>query len=359
MIPNLSLAIVQLMKHKHVGFCPGIEFKEKDSAKVTVHFNFSTEPELDRAMTKFESEYKKLEQAHVTSINIPIPHGIHQEELGTVVSEIESAHEDTVINWKPKDLELKIVSSQNLTEIERQLRQRLEQLQLPASSSRKQKHPGAIVKNFFSSRKEMNQCIKYQQKIMLRLKKRQLITVCHGNLLDEPVDAIVNPCNGLLSHGGGLAKQIDNASGGSLGRKCNTYMVNYHSNRVPTGNVVTVEIGGAGHLQCKYVINAVGPNLHEIKDHEKCKELLKLAVENILREGEKLQLSSIAIPAISSGLFGMDKNVVAEVIVDCLVAYQNYDHDYLGDIRVVVWDKGTYFPFLAYASTIEQSLARV
>ena len=99
-----------------------------------------------------------------------------------------------------------------------------------------------------------------------------------------------------------------------------------------------------------------------LKTHEKCKELLKLAMENIIREGVKRQFSSIAIPAISSGLFGMDKDVVAEVIVDSLVTYQkNQRHSYgnLCDIRIVVWDKETYFPFLAYASTIEQSLILV
>ena len=274
MIPNLSLDIVQLMKHKRLGFRPGIEFKEKtndDDANVTVHFYFSAAPELDRAIKNFESEYEKLNRANVATKIVPIPRGIHQEQLGTVVSEMETAYEKTMINWRPENLELKIVSP-HCKEIEEQLRQRLEELKLPTQSfsSKKQRNPKAVVKNLFSSHKEMNQCIKYQPEIVLCFIKGRTITVRNGNLLDEPTDAIVNPCNGHLSHGGGLAKQIDDASGGVLSRQCNAYMRQYHHHdRVPTGEVVTVEAGRVGHLKCKYIINAVGPNLHEIKDPRK------------------------------------------------------------------------------------------
>ena len=40
--------------------------------------------------------------------------------------------------------------------------------------------------------------------------------VVQGNLLEEPVDAIVNAANGLLAHGGGVAGLISRAAGPAL-----------------------------------------------------------------------------------------------------------------------------------------------
>ena len=44
----------------------------------------------------------------------------------------------------------------------------------------------------------------------------QLFVVVRGNLLDEPVDAIVNAANGRLAHGGGVAGLIARAAGPAL-----------------------------------------------------------------------------------------------------------------------------------------------
>jgi O-acetyl-ADP-ribose deacetylase (regulator of RNase III) len=40
--------------------------------------------------------------------------------------------------------------------------------------------------------------------------------VVRGNLLDEPVEAIVNAANGRLAHGGGIAGAISRAAGPAL-----------------------------------------------------------------------------------------------------------------------------------------------
>jgi O-acetyl-ADP-ribose deacetylase len=40
--------------------------------------------------------------------------------------------------------------------------------------------------------------------------------VVHGNLLEEPVDAIVNAANGHLAHGGGVAGILSRAAGPAL-----------------------------------------------------------------------------------------------------------------------------------------------
>ncbi|TAK42280.1 MAG: hypothetical protein EPO29_06755 [Betaproteobacteria bacterium] len=44
--------------------------------------------------------------------------------------------------------------------------------------------------------------------------------VVQGDLLEEPVDAIVNAANGLLAHGGGVASLISRAAGPALQEEC-------------------------------------------------------------------------------------------------------------------------------------------
>jgi O-acetyl-ADP-ribose deacetylase (regulator of RNase III) len=79
-----------------------------------------------------------------------------------------------------------------------------------------------------------------------------------GNLLDEPVDAIVNAANGMLAHGGGVAGIISRAAGpaapGRVGR------IVHERGPFPTGSAVVTD---AGKLPFKGVIHAVGPRYGE------------------------------------------------------------------------------------------------
>ena len=113
-----------------------------------------------------------------------------------------------------------------------------------------------------------------------------------------------------------------------------------------------------GSLLCHSVIHAVGPNASEYSEND-CIRLLQKTVNEILKEGRNLNSRSIAIPAISSGIFGVDKATVAKVIMNMLLEYQQLQsahRDYLQDIRVVIWDKETYEPFLVIALEIEKML---
>jgi O-acetyl-ADP-ribose deacetylase (regulator of RNase III) len=75
-----------------------------------------------------------------------------------------------------------------------------------------------------------------------------------GNLLEEPVDAIVNAANGHLAHGGGVAGVIARAAGPALVEESERIVK--RQGPLPTGAAVVTT---AGRLPFKGVIHAVGP----------------------------------------------------------------------------------------------------
>jgi len=53
------------------------------------------------------------------------------------------------------------------------------------------------------------------------------VRIYAGNLVEEAVDAVVNPANVRLSHGGGAARAIADAAGSQLRRECRDYIHRY------------------------------------------------------------------------------------------------------------------------------------
>jgi len=85
-----------------------------------------------------------------------------------------------------------------------------------------------------------------------------------GDLLREPVDAIVNAANGRLAHGGGVAGIISRAAGPALQEESDR-LVREHG-PYPTGTAVVTT---AGELPFKGVIHAVGPRFGEGDEEKK------------------------------------------------------------------------------------------
>lgn len=115
-----------------------------------------------------------------------------------------------------------------------------------------------------------------------------------GDITEVEADAIVNAANSYLEHGGGVAGAIVR-KGGYVIQEESREWVRRHG-PVPVGGVA---VTGAGKLKAKYIIHAVGPRCG-VEPIEKLGE----AVINSLRKAEELNLTSIAFPAISTGIFG-------------------------------------------------------
>jgi O-acetyl-ADP-ribose deacetylase (regulator of RNase III) len=126
--------------------------------------------------------------------------------------------------------------------------------------------------------------------------------VVRGNLLEEPVDAIVNAANGHLAHAGGVAGVISRAAGLEL-QKESTALVRAHGPYSAGEAVATT----AGKLPFKAVIHAVGPRYGEGDEERKLVQALSAAFS---LAGEK-GWQSVAFPAVSSGIFAVPLDVCA------------------------------------------------
>jgi O-acetyl-ADP-ribose deacetylase (regulator of RNase III) len=126
--------------------------------------------------------------------------------------------------------------------------------------------------------------------------------VVRGDLLREPVDAIVNAANGHLAHGGGVAGIIARAAGPSLQAECDR-LVREHG-PFPTGAAV---VTSAGRLPFKGVIHAVGPRFGEGNEEAKLVQAL-CSTFSLARERS---WQRVAFPAVSAGIFAVPLDVCA------------------------------------------------
>ncbi|KAH0504391.1 Poly [ADP-ribose] polymerase 14 [Microtus ochrogaster] len=138
------------------------------------------------------------------------------------------------------------------------------------------------------------------------------LIVQQGDLARFPADVVVNAANENLKQIDGLALALSKAAGPELQAECDKIVRN--GGVVKTGNAV---ISKPGKLPCHHVIHAVGPRWDGNKAQE-CVSLLKRAVEQSLTLAEEVKCQSIAMPAISSGIFGFPLDQCVATIVSAI-----------------------------------------
>ena len=103
----------------------------------------------------------------------------------------------------------------------------------------------------------------------------------------------------------------------------------------------------SGDLPCKLVIHAVGPEYRKI-GLTQSKEVLRRACFNSLRIAREEKLTSIALPAIGSGIYGMPKDACAEVmfdVVDEFIRQGDPKKKTITDVRFVNMDDASFQAF--------------
>ncbi|XP_028261577.1 protein mono-ADP-ribosyltransferase PARP14-like isoform X2 [Parambassis ranga] len=133
------------------------------------------------------------------------------------------------------------------------------------------------------------------------------VLVCPGDITKQYADVIVNAANEDLKHHGGVAAALSKAGGPQVQEE-STALAKH--GKIPTGEVVVTT---GGNLKCKKLLHAVGPIRGKVGGRERM--LLEKTVRNALDLAETMELRSIAIPCISSGVFGVPIPVCSEAIV--------------------------------------------
>jgi len=138
------------------------------------------------------------------------------------------------------------------------------------------------------------------------------LEIIRGDITKLDVDAIVNAANSSLMGGGGVDGAIHRAAGPQLLAECMKIAEERHpGSPCPAGDAV---ITGAYRLPCKHVIHTVGPVWHGGGQGEA--ETLASCYRNSLLLAAKTDLTSIAFPNISTGVYGYPKNKAAAVAVE-------------------------------------------
>ncbi|XP_060603250.1 uncharacterized protein LOC132756248 isoform X2 [Ruditapes philippinarum] len=161
------------------------------------------------------------------------------------------------------------------------------------------------------------------------------VRVYEGDIIGVPVDCIVNPANSNLSHTGGLALSIANAAGNKMDIESVKITASY-GGALPVAEVVRTT---AGLLPYKCIFHAVGPcwcdysplTEESIGD---CLHQLKSTTIKCFLAAEQEGLQTIAIPTISSGLFGVPKELCVIQYAKAVIDYSTI-HNGLKEIHIV------------------------
>jgi O-acetyl-ADP-ribose deacetylase (regulator of RNase III) len=121
------------------------------------------------------------------------------------------------------------------------------------------------------------------------------------------VDAIVNAANSSLAPGGGVCGAIHRAAGPQLARACAALAP------CPTGDA---RITPGFNLPARFVIHAVGPVWHGGTAGES--DQLAAAYRRSLELASEHGLTTIAFPAISTGIFGYPLRAATRVAVEAV-----------------------------------------
>ena len=146
------------------------------------------------------------------------------------------------------------------------------------------------------------------------------VSLRYGDIISENVDAIVNPANESLLHAAGLAELIVRLGGREIKKESERLIAHRGYKPLNAGDAVYTK---AGNLPCKFVIHAVGPEWGK-QPKKKTISLLQKACFESLKLASKLGLSSIALPAISSGVFRTPIDVCAFAMLNGIQEYLEY-----------------------------------
>ncbi|HID76604.1 MAG TPA: O-acetyl-ADP-ribose deacetylase [Planctomycetaceae bacterium] len=165
----------------------------------------------------------------------------------------------------------------------------------------------------------------------------QTLELAQGDITAQKVDAIVNAANSRLAGGGGVDGAIHRRGGPEIMAETKRK----YPDGCPTGSAV---LSGAGDLDAKYVIHAVGPVWQGGSKGEA--ELLAGAYRKSLELAVQHGCQSVAFPALSTGAYRYPLDQAARVALSTVIQFLKREGK-PALVRLVLFDAGTYGAFAA------------
>lgn len=157
------------------------------------------------------------------------------------------------------------------------------------------------------------------------------VGIHQGDITEVGCEAIVNAANNRLLMGGGVAGAIKRKGGQKIEEEALAL------GPIPIGEAV---VTGAGRLKAKYVVHAAVMGMDFKTDANKIKE----ATLNSLKRAEELQISSIAFPALGTGVGRFPMEKAARIMLSAVSEYlQKKSH--LKTIVFVLFSEDAYAVF--------------
>lgn len=160
-----------------------------------------------------------------------------------------------------------------------------------------------------------------------------------GDITELEVDVVVNAANEHLAHGGGVAAAIARAGRPQVDEESAAWVAE-HGPLAP-GRAATT---GAGSMPARWVVHVVGPRYGAGQDNA---ALLAQAVEAALEAAATVGARSVAMPAISAGIFGYPRPEATRVIVDTVRGWARARPDVLDRVLLVGFDDASTADFEA------------
>ncbi len=168
------------------------------------------------------------------------------------------------------------------------------------------------------------------------------VTIKLGDITREAVDAVVNAANGSLLGGGGVDGAIHRAGGPGILAACKEIRATQYPDGLPTGEAV---ITTAGRMPARYVIHTVGPVYRSGNSGEAGK--LANCYRNALHVAADRDISTVAFPAISTGVYGYPPDEAAAVSSHAIERALD-SHSSIREVRLVFFQESDAETFLQH-----------
>jgi O-acetyl-ADP-ribose deacetylase (regulator of RNase III) len=177
------------------------------------------------------------------------------------------------------------------------------------------------------------------------------ITLTQGDITDQRVDAVVNAANSSLLGGGGVDGAIHRRGGPEILADCRALRASHYGRGLPTGQAVATT---AGRLPATWVIHTVGP-VYDPADPGRA-ALLASCYRESLRVAAELGARTLALPAVSTGVYGWPMADAARIALTTVrAAAGGAPGTTLTEARFVLFDEAAYTVFERVRAELEDA----